>query len=178
MSLTTTVRRNVPEYLIIAVILLINIIFVYPYMAEAMIHDLKINELFVSLYYTKMRYFGLTIAITLVTVTCGFSFIQELVGLSRKMRLVRTISRKDFDASVIKVGGRGLIFLGAVAFVVLLEVSAIWFFHVKEVDLELLNLGIKSGIWLLGVLTISLLGCLVLEGVRRKRTGVRAVVSH
>lgn len=183
MSIIVKVRRNWAEYVIIYVTLMFNIMVIYPLMFDAMIHDLMNGTPYVTAMntnfgYVRLRYISLIIIMTLVGQTAGFAWIQEVKSLFVKQRAQGTMTKRQLDNAITKAFNVGALFAFLIASVIALEVLALWYFHIKEVGVLLLNLSVKSGIWLLITLMNSLIMSLGLLAIRRRKVGKGAIVSH
>lgn len=172
------IKRNLPEYLIGVLIIIINTVVIYPIMSSSMIHDIRITKLFNYMYYVRMRYLALVIVMTLIGLTLGFTWIQELRSFATVHSLRNTISKKALDKATTRAFRSAIYLVSSVAFIIIVEILAIWYFHVKEVNARLVSLSVKSAVWLLVTLTTSLVACLVQMEIRKGRIGNRAIVSH
>jgi hypothetical protein len=156
--------RNSIEWIIILGTAIIVNYLLYPLFFFAMAKDLKMDGLDLVV---AARYLGISLTITLIGLTVGFEYMEE-------MRSDAISGRKGFRYSAETYIYGGFLILTVIG-TVFLDGLAIWHYNIKEVNWQLGILILKSGIWQASLMIVTLGGAYLRDLERRRRVGSHAV---
>jgi hypothetical protein len=164
------VEKNAIEWMIKIGIFLFNVLFMFGLYYAAMAKDLGINAEDFYLQYEMGRYLGIVIGITILGESFGFKWLEEYRSkLVARQYSLRALTKAIKYGSIIIVG---------MAVIIGLEYLALWYYHIRMVNVELGYTGLRSAIWCLIILSITLVGAAIQDIERRRRVGSRALVKH